>query len=204
MSQSGVDVRINFANELQQASAALQSTPQQLQLAGQRAIRKTMRWLQTRIARELSQTLGFAQKTLKPRLVMKTVGKGAEQVTILWLGTAPLLAENVGRPRQTKAGVSVGKRRYEGAFVADMYGYDNAVWIRASRNNGQYDTTSKQRRPNTNSISASMRGRFPVQHIAVDIEDHAAEVFKRFQARIPDEFRKILQQELNYAVNHER
>ncbi|NSM26772.1 hypothetical protein HT094_21980 [Shewanella sp. ZOR0012] len=41
-----------------------------------------MRWLQTRIARELSQTLGFAQKLLKPRLVMKTVGKGADQVTI--------------------------------------------------------------------------------------------------------------------------
>jgi len=204
MSQSGVDVKINFARELQQASAALQSTPKQLELAGQRAIRKTMRWLQTRIARELSQTLGFAQKLLKPRLVMKTVGKGSDQVTILWLGTVPMLAEKVGRPRQTKAGVSLGKRRYEGAFVADMYGYDSAVWIRASRNNGQYDTTSKQRKPNPNAISKKMRGRFPVQHIAVDMGDHAAEVFKRFEARIPDEFRKILGQELNYVVNHER
>lgn len=203
MSQNGVDVKINFAREVQQATAALQSTPKQLEIAGNRAIKKTMRWLQTRIARELSQTLGLAQKVLKPRFSLKTVGKGADQATVLWLGIAPILAEKAGNARQTKAGVSLGKRRYEGAFIASMYGYDDAVWIRAKRNNGRYHTTSKQRKPNPNSISSELRGRFPVQHIAVDIGDQAAEIFKRFESRIPEEFRKILGQELNYVVNHE-
>lgn len=204
MAEPGIDIKFNFAKELQRVSAKITATPKQLEKAGQRAIKKTMRWMYTRAAREISQATGIAQKALKPRFSLKTVGKGSEAVTILWLGISPVLAEKAGRPRQTRAGVSVKKERYEGAFVSDLYGYNDAVWIRASRNNGRYTTTAKRRKANPNSLPAHLRGRFPVQHVAVDIADTASQAFKRLEARVPDEFRKKLDQEINYVVNHER
>ncbi|HHY0482731.1 phage tail protein [Vibrio parahaemolyticus] len=204
MAAPGVDIKVNFANELQRVSAKIAATPKQLEKAGQRAIKKTMRWMYSRVAREVSQLTGIPQKALKPRYSLKTVGKGAEAVTILWIGISPILAEKAGKARQTKKGVSLKKHRYDGAFVADMYGYNSAVWIRASRNHSQYTTTGKPRKVNPNSLPAHLRGRFPVQHLAIDISDSANQALKRLEARVPDEFRKKLDQELNYVVNHER
>ncbi|EJB5271367.1 TPA: phage tail protein [Vibrio parahaemolyticus] len=204
MAAPGVDFKVNFSKELQRVSAKIAATPKQLEKAGQRAIKKTMRWMYSRAAREISQLTGIPQKALKFRFSLKTVGKGAEAVTILWIGISPVLAEKAGKARQTKKGVSLKKHRYEGAFVADMYGYDSAVWIRASRNHSQYTTTGKARKANPNSLPAHLRGRFPVQHIAIDIADPATQALKRLESRVPDEFRKKLDQELNYVVNHER
>ncbi|OCH08089.1 hypothetical protein A6D98_09695 [Aliivibrio fischeri] len=204
MAEPGVDIKLNFAKELQLASAKIIATPKQLEKAGQRAIKKTMRWMNTRLSREVSQITGIPQKALKARYSLKTVGKGMDAVTILWIGVSPVLAEKAGRARQTRKGVSLKKHRYEGAFVSDMYGYESAVWIRASRNDGRYTTTSKQRKANPNSLPARFRGRFPVQHVAIDIADPVSKALKRLEARVPDEFRKKLGQELNYVVNHER
>lgn len=178
MAQPGVDIQLNFAKELQQASAAIQATPKQLALAGQRAIKKTMRWLKVRIARELSQSLAISQKVLTPRFSLSTVGTGLDATTILWLGVNSMPAEMLGNARQTRRGVTVGKRKYEGAFYRRVYGDRSRVW----------------RRKGTS--------RLPVQAEVVEISDQASEVFKRFQTRIPAEFQRILQQELNYVVNH--
>lgn len=78
MAEPGVNINLNFAKELQLASAMIEATPKQLEKAGARAIKKTMRWVHTRLARELSQQLGIPQKNLKPRFSLKTVGKGAD------------------------------------------------------------------------------------------------------------------------------
>lgn len=204
MAARGVDFKINFSKELQRVSAQIAATPKQLEQAGQRAIKKTMRWMQTRISREVSQLTGIPQKSLKTRYHLRTVGSGANAVTILWIGISPVVAEKAGRARQTKKGVSVKQHRYDGAFVSDMYGYDSAVWIRATRNVNEYTTTSQRRKPNPNALPAHLRGRFPVQHLAVDIAETATQSLRRLEARVPDEFRKKLDQELNYVMNHER
>lgn len=180
MSQNGVDVQINFARELQNASAAIQATPEQLTKAGQRAIKKTMRWVKTRIARELSQVLGVSQKALKPRFSLKTVGKGVDAATILFLGTDNLGAEKSGNARTTKHGVTVGKRKYESAFYTPVSSGNKYIFKRKTK------------------------ARLPIEKQVIEVGDPAAEVFKRFETRIPAEFSKILAQELNYVVNHER
>lgn len=204
MADNGIDFKINFSKELQRVSAQIAATPKQLEKAGQRAIKKTMRWMYTRAAREVSQMTGMSQKTMKPRFSLTTVGKGSSAVTILWVGITPVLAEKAGNARQTRKGVSVKKYRFAGAFVADMYGHDGGVWIRSSRNDNDYTTTSRRRKPNTNSLPAHLRGRFPVQHLAIDVADPVALALQRLESRVPDEFRKKLDQELNYVVNHER
>ena len=180
MALNGVDIQIDFARELQLASAAIQATPKQLELAGQRAIKKTMRWLQTRISRELAQALGVSQKVLKPRFSLKTVGKGSDAATILWLGVNNLPAEKAGAARQTRRGVTVGKRKYEGSFYRQVCGDEKRVWHRKDDR------------------------RFPVVADVIEISDQATDIFSRFEQRIPAQFSKVLEQELNYVVNHER
>lgn len=205
MPQSGVSFDMNFAQEMTRAAAAMQATPAQIQVAGQRAIKKTMRWLTSRLARELGQALGVAQNAIKPRLSSKAIGKGRDQVHVLWLGVAPLAAEKAGRARQTKRGVSVAKHKYQGAFVKNVYGDGNAVWIRKSRAADLgHNLPNWGRSKGGTGADTLNRGRFPVMRVALDVESVAGEIFRRYDRRAIARFGELIDQELNYVVNHER
>ncbi|MCO7217132.1 phage tail protein [Halomonas sp. OfavH-34-E] len=205
MAQAGVSVQLNFAREITRATAAIQATPDQLQKASDRAIKKTIRWLKTRIAREISAATKVPQKALKPRLTTSVVGTGRDRVHILWFGSLPLAAENAGNPRQTRKGTSVGKHRYEGAFVATIYNPEANVWIRSRRNaSAGHFTMGKPRKPSSGAgVPPELSGRFPVQRVGIPLDTLAAEVFKRYQRRAEARFGELIEQELNYAVNHE-
>ncbi|EJG1615098.1 hypothetical protein CFE14_RS15805 [Vibrio parahaemolyticus] len=203
--ESGVSVELNFAQAIRTATAIIEATPKQLQKATDRAIKKTMRWAGRIVARELGQTLGVAQKALKSRVSVSTVGKGADQVHILWLGVAALAADKAGKARQTKRGVTVRGRRFDSAFVADIYNGEPNVWIRTAKNRERNHTTlSRRRKAATSSPDPKLRGRFPVQRVGIEVEDPAVEIFNRLQRRVEDRFKTVLDQELNYAVNHEK
>lgn len=215
MAQPGVSIQMNFAREITRATAMIQATPKQLELASRRAIKKTIRWLQTRVARELAQALSVPQKALKHRLTVSEVGSGGDQVHILWLGVAPLAAEAAGRPRQTQQGVSVGRRKYPGAFYKDVYGDGPGTWIRKSRAAALGLSLPQWRRANKGAGNGrflelggpgdtSARGRFPVMRVGIDIEAVAREIFRRYDKRAIERFSTLIDQELNYAVNHEQ
>ncbi|HAS3046039.1 TPA: hypothetical protein I6Y62_004319 [Vibrio parahaemolyticus] len=203
--ESGVSVELNFAQAIRTATAIIEATPEQLNKATTRAIKKTLRWAGSVVARELGQSLGVAQKGLKPRIVVTTVGSGADQVHILWVGVLPLAAEKAGKPRQTRRGVSVRGRRFDSAFVADIYNGEPNVWVRAAKNREHNHTTlSRRRKAATSSPDPKLRGRFPVQRVGIAVEDPAIEIFNRLQRRVEERFKTVLNQELNYAVNHEK
>lgn len=204
MAESGVEVQMNFAQAIRNATAVIQATPKQMEVASERAIRKTIRWLSGRVARELSQQLGIPQKNLKPRLLVRSVGKGMDKAHILWMGVAPMPADLAGKARQTRKGVTVGKRKFEGAFLRSVYNPEENVWIRARRNREQgYLTMSRRRKANHRSQNPELAGRFPIQRIGVELESIATEIFRRLDRRALDRFKTLIEQELNYAVNHE-
>lgn len=208
MAQPGVSLQLNFAQEITRATAEIEATPEQLTKAANRAIKKTIRWLRSRVAREVAQALGIPQKAFKQRLTNHVIGTGMDQVHILWLGVAPLAAEMLGRPRQTRAGITVGKRKYPGAFYRDVYGDGPAAWIRKRRAAAlglDLPSWSGRRKGSSSDWLSSdgNGGRFPVMRVAVDIESVAGEIFRRYQRRASDRFGVVLEQELNYAVNHE-
>lgn len=204
MAENGVDVRMDFARAVRNATAVIQATPKQMEVATQRAIRKTMRWLRGVAARELSQQLGIPQKTLKQRLTLSRVSKGMDQAHVLWMGLAPLSAELAGKARQTRKGVTVGKHKYEGAFLRSIYNPEENVWIRTRRNQRQgYTTVSRKRKANPKSVPPELAGRFPVQRIGIELDGVAHEVFRRLERRALDRFNTLIEQELNYAVNVE-
>ncbi|PMN73159.1 hypothetical protein [Enterovibrio norvegicus] len=204
MAENGVNVEVNFARALRDITARIQATPAQLTKASERAMKKTIRWLSGRVAKELGQQLGVPQKVLKKRLLVRTAGKGSDQVHILWLGARPLAAENAGKARQSRKGVTVGKRQFEGAFYRAVYNADPNVWIRARRNQGYTTLTQKPRKPSGQKLAPEYAGRFPVQRLGVEIETVAAEIFRRLNRRAIDRFNTLIEQELNFAVNHEK
>lgn len=204
MAQSGVSVQLNFAREINRATAAIQATPKQVEKASDRAIKKTIRWLKTRVAREISTATKVPQKSLKPRMTTTVAGKGADRVHILWFGSMPLPAEKAGKARQTKKGTTAGKHRFEGAFVATIYNPEANVWVRTRRNQSVgHLTLGKKRRPGAGSVPRELAGRFPVQRVGVELDALAGEVFKRYHQRAEARFGELIEQELNYAVNHE-
>ena len=200
MAEIGASANINVAQALQLISAQIEATPKQLALAADRALKKTCKWATFHMTRELSQVTGIVGKALKLRFSMKKVGTSY----ILWVGTKPIVAELAGSARMNARGVRVRSHQFDSAFIASMYGQDNAVWIRAKKNREYgYQTTALKRKPNPNRLPAHLQGRFPVQHLAISIADEAAELMKRFEPRIEAEFQKKLKQELNYAANVE-
>jgi len=178
--ESGASFQLSFSDELLRVTAKLQSTPAQVQKASGRAARKTMRWLTTAMARDIGQALKVPQRSLKSRLTTSTAGQGDDQVHILWFGTQPLAAEQVGRPRQGQRGTSVAGRRFDGAFYRGVYDGTKRVWIRKSQ------------------------GRFPLLRVTIELQNIAAEVFRRYERRALARYAELIEQELNYAVNHER
>lgn len=207
MAQTGVDITLNVARDLAQATAYMTAAPQQMEKATQRAMKKTMRWLRKHIAKDLATALGVTQKSIKHRLTLTQAGKGAHGVHILWLGTAPMAVEMVGKPRQTKRGVTVGKRKFPGAFYRDIYGDGPKVWIRTSRARDlglTLPTWGKSSRHRANTIPPGDSGRFPVQRVAIDIDTTARDIFRRYEKQAQRRFSTLIEQELNYAVNHER
>ncbi|MCF1457750.1 MAG: hypothetical protein LPH21_09360 [Shewanella sp.] len=205
---TGVSLQLNMARELTRATALIEATPAQMTKAAQRAMKKTIKWLKGRIAREVAQQLGIPQKAFKHRLTSSTSGAGLEQVHILWFGLAPLAAEMLGNPRQTRSGVTVGKRKWQGAFYRDVYGDGDAVWIRKRRAEAlgldlpSWSGRSTKRR-STWIEDPENAGRFPVMRVAVDMESVGYEIFRRYERRAADRFGTLLEQELNYAVNVE-
>jgi hypothetical protein len=214
MAVPGVSLELNFAQQIARANLVIQATPAQLQKAAVRAQRKTLQWVRTRIAREMAQALGVSQKAFKHRLSISTLGKGSEQVHILWFGSLPLSADALARPRQTRKGVTVGRRSWKGAFYRSVYNPEPNVWIRASRAADlglDLPTWGGSGRPGDGKFldhggpnDSSQRGRFPLRRVGVAVEQQAAEIFRRFERRGQDRFESVLEQELNYVVNHER
>jgi len=214
MAASGVSFQLSFAREITRVTAQIQTTPEQLKKAGDRARRKTMRWLSTRMAREISQSLKVPQKGLKSRWSTTTAGKGDEQVAILWFGTVPLAAENAGRPRQSRRGTTVAGRRFDGAFFRGVYDDTPRVWVRKSRAAalGLNLPAMSRKKGGGNARfldlggvnDSSNRGRFPVMRVGIELEETAAEVFRRYERRALARFAELIEQEINYAVNHER
>lgn len=198
MAANGVEINMAFAQAIRNATAIIQATPKQVEKASERAIKKTLRWLSTVVARELSKQLNIPQKVLKPRLSVRTVGEGVNKAFIFWMGTSPMAAEQIGRTRQNRKGATAGRHRFEGAFVSRYSSSSVEVRIRQQRNESAGHFLL-----NKNVTKGDDKHRYPVVRIGIEIDAVAREAFRRLDRRALDRFKTLIEQELNYAVNHE-
>lgn len=96
--------------------AIFEATPGQIKNAHRRAIGKTIRWLSSRISRELGQQFDLPQRVFQVRSKRSFDHESGS----LWVGLNPIAASWLGKGRQTKTGVSVRSHRFKSAFMAKM------------------------------------------------------------------------------------
>jgi hypothetical protein len=193
-----ITVRIDGLKEFQAEMAAW---PRETHIATSRAIRKTLKWVNTRIKRDAAKDLKVPQKALTGRLKISTVRNG-ETSGKLWAGTWNISPFNIGNPVQGLSGVTgIRGRRYRGAFLAKIYTVRQNIWIRL--HSKHYDPLlypARSLRRIKKELPAELRGRFPVVKVSIPIEPTMQSVFDRDEEEIQNEFYKKLTHELNYEL----
>ncbi|WP_109512580.1 hypothetical protein [Pseudomonas ovata] len=182
-----------FAAQVPKAAAAAQ----------RRAINKTLRWLQTHISRAVGQQERIAIAAVRRRMrVFPLTGSGQGQGK-LWMGIKPIEASRTGRPRQSRSGVSVGKRRYEGAFFKKVYGGKPDIWIRTASKHFRASDYPDSEVSGGDGPSSGWVGengsRFPLAKAKVSLEEvrpHFDAWTRKAEARLQE----VLAQEMNYEL----
>ena len=182
----------DFAAVLPKAAAAAQ----------RRAINKTLRWLATQIARAVGRQERIAVAAVRQRLRAYPVSGGANSGK-LWFGLNAMEASRIGRPRQSRSGVSVAGRRFQGAFFKKVYGNSADVWIRtASKHfdaNDYPDSEVSGAGGASSGWIAEHDSRFPLAKAKVSLEQ-ARPHFESWIRKADEQLVHVLQQELNFEV----
>lgn len=162
--------------------AIFEATPAQIKQAYRRAMGKTIRWLSTRISRELGKQFDLPQRVFQVRTKRSFDNDSGH----LWIGMNPIAASWLGKGRQTKKGVSVRSHRFDGAFITKMKNGHIGVFQRGDRSikNGKVH--------------------YPLKTVAVKMNSGGSEEIDvsiaQYEARASDYFKKTFQHELNYIA----
>lgn len=170
--------------------------------AQRRAINKTLRWLATQIARAVGRQERIAVAAVRQRLRAYPVSGGANSGK-LWFGLNAMEASRIGRPRQSRSGVSVAGRRFQGAFFKKVYGNSADIWIRTGSKHfraDDYPDSDVSRAVGASSgWIAEHDNRFPLAKAKVSLEQ-ARPHFESWVRKADEHLVHVLQQELNFEV----
>ncbi|KJK06537.1 hypothetical protein [Pseudomonas tussilaginis] len=170
-------------------------------VAQRRAINRTLRWLRTYIARAVGQQERIAVAAVRQRLRAYPVGSNGQGK--LWFGIDPIEASRAGRPRQTRAGVSVAGRRYEGAFYKKVYGGQSDIWIRTASKHfkaSDYPDSEVSGRGGASSGWIAENGsRYPLAKAKISLADVRPH-FDAWTKRADEQLLKFLKRELNFEL----
>lgn len=173
--------------------------PKAAAAAQRRAINKTLGWLRTHIARAVGKQERIAIGVVRQRLRAYPVSGGTMRGK-LWFGVNAIEASRIGRPRQSRSGVSVAGRRYQGAFFKQVYGSSPDIWIRTSSkhfNATDYPGSTQGRR--SSGFVAESDNRFPLAKAKVSL-DQVRPHFDSWVKRADERLLEILKQELNFEL----
>ncbi|MGX9762072.1 phage tail protein [Pseudomonas shahriarae] len=176
-----------------------QLVPKAAAAAQRRAINKTLGWLRTHIARAVGKQERVAIGAVRQRLRAYPVSGGTMRGK-LWFGVNAIEASRIGKARQTRAGVSVAGRRYQGAFFKQVYGSSPDIWIRTSSkhfNSTDYPDSSQGRR--RSGFVEESDNRFPLAKAKVSL-DQVRPHFDSWVKRADERLLEILKQELNFEL----
>lgn len=183
MAGSDVKLEVDLAGLLKQHAGK----EKKVMKAIGRSLRKSATFGKTLLRKTVASAAGIPQKAIKKRVSAKAFVK--DFVVVVWLGMNPVPAHLVGKPRQLKKGVRVGRKHlFEGAFKAKIFDSEDRVWRRKFRGPG----SSKRGRGD---------GRFPVELMTVPLDDVGAASMQKIQRQVQLRFKRIVEQEINYEIN---
>ncbi|WP_085683153.1 MULTISPECIES: hypothetical protein [unclassified Pseudomonas] len=176
--------------------------PKAAAAAQRRAINKTLRWLAMQIARAVGRQERIAVAAVRQRLRAYPVS-GSANSGKLWFGLNAMEASRIGRPRQSRSGVSVAGRRFQGAFFKKVYGNSADVWIRTASKHfdaSDYPDSDVSGAGGASSGWIAEHGsRFPLAKAKVSLEQ-ARPHFESWIRKADEQLLHVLQQELNFEL----
>lgn len=213
MTATGVNFTFDIDHGIRQVVADIESISWAIrERAVRRAIRKFQRIIKRRAMQALSASSGVPQNVFDPDRRGRSGGEGdrlrvfaseKNGVLVVWIGANPvpahLLAGRAGVSKaryQRRRGVRIKKRFFESAFVASIHGDGAKVWRRKYRGKGASAMSG--------SLAKELRGRFPVEVMKTEIAADVSVLAAALRSEMQDRLLRLLQQEINYAVNHER
>ncbi|VFM96467.1 MAG: hypothetical protein BECKG1743D_GA0114223_102032 [Candidatus Kentron sp. G] len=197
-------ITLSLDPDIEELTIGLDRLSRQVRTAIKRAVRKLILWLRRQMLRQASQVSGVAQKEIiRHRRIYLDI-KGMEGT--VWLGTSPLPLHLAGRVswNPSSIGATVAGRQYAGAFYRNVHGGGPKVWIRSSRNLREGHPTYHGKRRHRSFSHAVSHDRFPVEILGTEMNELEDEIARRLERRAHTRFRELLEQELNYVLNHER
>lgn len=160
----------------QQIIDELQATHKQVEIALRSTVRKVAGWLRTKAYRGLAPELAIPIKVLRRRMktfALKTSPDGTQMT--LWFGLNPIGLIYLGA-KQTKKGVTAGKHKVPGAFIAK----------------GQV-------------FKRTGKGRLPIEQQVVKVQDQAQEWIENellADVDIERRFFQVFEQELRWRARN--
>lgn len=175
--------------------------PKAVAAAQRRAVNKVLRWLRTHIARDVGRQERIAIAAVRQRLKAFPVSSNGQGR--LWFGINPIEASRAGRPRQSRTGVSVAGRRYQGAFFKRVYGGNPDIWIRtASKHFDAKDYPDSEvsgRGGRRSGWVAENDSRFPLAKAKISLEEVRPH-FEAWTNRAHERLLVVMEQELNFEL----
>lgn len=98
----------------------LEATEKHIQIAANRTIRKTVRWLKTAISRQVARDRKLNVGTIKEALKINASTASLSQRLYLSKHSRVIKAYKAGKARQTKKGVRIRNHFFDNAFIATM------------------------------------------------------------------------------------
>ncbi|WP_257287969.1 hypothetical protein [Endozoicomonas sp. SESOKO2] len=176
------------------------NTPETLQLAIRRSLRKLSRFAERRTLRALAREQGITQKKLKElgRVkvnLLQPGERGSEGYSlVIWIGAWDIPAHYLGKPRQTKQGVRTGKHFWEGAFLMQPVNATHPMVFKRKANwHHKYQRSKKSGR--------MMWMGLPLEKKTLPILNSAIQVLEKLEPVLLERFTTLVQQELNFIIN---
>ncbi len=195
-------LEIDFNNSIEELTAGLNRYSPLTKKIIDRTSRKVLTWLKRQIKREVALHHGISQRSLNTRVSSNYFPRN--NFGYVFLGANDLPAYLAGKPSQSRSspGTKVRKHNFKGAFYEQVYGDEKRVWMRKYRGKGS-SAKSEKLVGGYHSLNENQIGRFPVFEIKIEL-DNSEVVLKRLEQATMKRFTTIFNQEMNYALNHEK
>lgn len=153
-------------------------TPARIQVAINRAVRKTALWVRTHLLRKIKDE-GIRRKIIVHRVRLYNKGwrdgvAGGTAVKV-WFGINAVEADRISKPIKMSKGYRVGKWQFPIGFMPK------------SRPGKLYERTTSKR--------------LPIERSKVEIDEEANAAFEEIAGQVPDRMRTLAIQELGFEMH---
>lgn len=193
-------IQAEVSGKIDELIALFKESPAKNQRAINRALRKLSRWAERHVLRDMSHRMNVTLKTLKNLNRVKVKlnnGYHDDRYLEIWVGINEVGVHNLGKAKQTKRGVRVGRNysREDAFLMQPVEAETEYVWVRSGYAKKKWQKSKKSGR--------WLWMALPIKKETVRIDAEVERSLKSIEPKLVERFSDLLLQELNYVFNVE-